>query len=123
MTVRALQRVADKLPGVALRIMEDSFAETNRVTELILWNFVISWRAKRQLGIFSGVARDRLVRLRDRGFDFFRRVRVGQCGTDEPGEAQEYNACHPCSQVWSMLAHGFEPWGSAAATAATGKLA
>src|ERR1700733_15190387 len=77
MTVRALQRVADKLPGVALRIMKDSLAETNRVTELVLWNFVISRRAERRPGIFASVARDRLVRLCDRRFDF-RRVEIGQ---------------------------------------------
>ena len=52
MTVRALQGVADKLFGIALRIMKDSFAEANHVAELIVRNLVVSRRIKCRLGIF-----------------------------------------------------------------------
>jgi hypothetical protein len=76
MTVRALQRVADKLLGVALRIMEDSFAKTNRITELILWNFGVSRRPERWLWIFARVAWDRCIRLRNGGLGLFRSVRL-----------------------------------------------
>ena len=95
MTVRALQGVADKLPGIALRVMEDFFAEANRISELILRNFVISRRAERRLGIFAALLETGLSGFAITGSIFFDvsdlssgfssdlQLRLGQCGANE----------------------------------------
>src|ERR1700722_7149407 len=130
--------------------MENFFAKTNHVTELIFWNLVVCPRAKSRLGVLIGILlgiflwiflwiflgnfRDldwgRLVGFRGNGLnirgnrlDIPRTVISGQRVANESGEAREKDARRPKAQTWRVVAHGFDPCGVVGAAVPTGRLA